>query len=117
MSLLSYLVVMSTILFIYNKVILYFFRSRQRNRDYYYYNINSITIKQIVRYLLNRYNIKSRQDLDAWCGGRNREKLYNEVEKYSMGLFSSDKIKKTTRRSYEAFLSGYTNSCIKYMIK
>jgi hypothetical protein len=116
MSLFSYLVVMSTILFIYNKIILYFFDLRQRSREYYY-TIKFITIKQIVKYILNRYNIKNRQDLDTWCGGRNREKIYNEVEKYSMGWFTPDEIKKTTRRSYEAILPGYTNSCIKYIMK
>jgi hypothetical protein len=116
MFLLSYLVILSTILFIYNKIILCIFSSRHENSQYYY-SIKFTSIKQIVEYILNKYNIKSRQDLDIWCGGRNREKLYNEVKKYSLCCLSLDELKRNTRQSYESLLPGYTNYCIKYTIK
>lgn len=102
---------------IYNKIILYLFGSRQRTTRYYR-SIQFTNIPNIVKFILNRYNIKSRQSLDTWCGGRNRDKLYNEVQKYSTNMeISLDELKKITRSSYEALLTGYTNSCNKYTIK
>lgn len=115
MEFLNYLVICSIILFIYNKILFYLFGSRQRTTRYYS-SIQFTSIYSIVKFILDKYNIKSRQGLDTWCGGRNRDKLYNEVQKYTNSVqISLDELKKSTRSSYEALLTGYANSCNKYI--
>ena len=116
MEFLKYLVICSIILIIYNRILLCLFSSRQRTKRYYR-SIQFTNIPNIVKFILDRYNIKSRQGLDTWCGGRNREKLYNEVKKYASNMqVSLDELRKITRSSYEALRTGYANSCNKYTI-
>lgn len=117
MDFLQHFVICCIILIIYNKIILCLFGSRQRTTRYYH-RMQFENIHNIVKYILNRYNIKSRHDLDTWCGGRNRKNLYDEVQKYSSGIkISLDELRKNTRSSYEALLTGYANSCNKYTIE
>lgn len=117
MDFLTYFVICCIIMIIYNKIILYLFCSRQRTTRYYR-SIQFTNIPNIVKFILDRYNIKSRQDLDSWCGGNNRDKLYNEVQKYSISMdIPLDELRKTTRASYEALLTGYAHSCNKYTLR
>lgn len=116
MDFLTYFVICCITMIIYNKIILHLFGSRQRTTRYYR-SIQFTNIPNIVKFILDRYNIKSRQDLDSWCGGRNRDKFYNEVQKYSISMdIPLDELKKTTRASYEALLAGYAHSCNKYIL-
>ena len=41
---------------------------------------NYFTIQDILQLILVIGNIKSKDDLDEWCGGRNRTKLYTLIQ-------------------------------------
>ena len=67
------------------------------------------TIKEVVELIIREEKIRSRKDLDIWCGGpRTRQKLYA----YAKGLAPEDwgrfqKPRSEVIRTYEKLLLGY----------
>lgn len=41
------------------------------------------TIQEAVYQVLKEEKIKTKEELDAWCGGKRRKKLYNRVQSLS----------------------------------
>jgi hypothetical protein len=64
-----------------------------------------------VKYVLQKEKIRSRNELDKWCGGRHRERLYDEVQRCSrIHWMLTENPKLVVRRVYESIFSGYTNT-------
>jgi hypothetical protein len=69
------------------------------------------TIKGAILYILKTNNIKHRNQLDSWCGGINRDKLYREIEDLLPNICDLNvKQKKFIRSTYEKILKGYSKS-------
>ena len=67
-----------------------------------------MNIKSAVHHVLSENNLKSREDLDIWCGKDGRLKIYSLVE----GLASKDwnrinNPKASVRYYYQKKLTGY----------
>jgi hypothetical protein len=91
------------------------FRTRHRRIKFEdsnsYKDIDFVNIKDAVIYVLNKQNINTRQELDAWCNGHCREKFYERVRKLCrISWLMVDDPKTIVRRAYESLLPGYANS-------
>jgi hypothetical protein len=72
------------------------------------------TLEDAVLLILRRNDIQHRQELQEWCGGKNRKLLYNEVRRAAplQWQMESDP-KKSVREVYQSLLPGYTNARVK----
>ncbi len=67
-----------------------------------------MNIKQAIQFILSIENLRSKQDLDIWCGDMGRKKLYLYVER-----LAPDHWKRITtpensvRYCYQEMLEGY----------
>jgi len=65
-------------------------------------------IQEALQTIFDIANIKSREDLDRWCGKEGRKRLYMAVRRIAPEHW--EKLKEpecTTRARYESILSGY----------
>ena len=77
--------------------------------------IDFVSIRKAVHYVLTQENIRTRQDLDEWCNGISRERLYKRVRKFcKISWLMEENPKSIVRQSYESLLPGYTNSSIHF---
>ena len=66
------------------------------------------SIQEAINYIFERENIKTKNDLDIWCGGSKRKKLYEDVKRLVPEKWSSiDKPECSVRACYEHILPGY----------
>jgi hypothetical protein len=67
------------------------------------------TIQMAVEYLLSKENITTRNDLNNWCDGESREKLYIEIKKTAPDAWdrAADPNAKT-RYAYQKVIQGYS---------
>jgi len=73
--------------------------------------IDFANMEDAVKYVLHTKRIKTREDLDEWCGGRDRLPLYSEVKMVTRIIWSKEADpKRRVRRIYESLLPGYTNA-------
>ena len=71
------------------------------------------SIKTSVDFILDQENIKTRKELDIWCGNKGRKKLYNYVQ--IMCPETWNKLKEPhagVRAYYESRLVGYKANSI-----
>ena len=66
------------------------------------------TIKEVVEFIIREEKMQSRKDLDIWCGGTRRKRLYE----YAKGLAPEDwgrfqAPQSEVIRTYEKLLTGY----------
>ena len=65
-------------------------------------------LKQAVRIILEIENIKSKEDLDVWCGATGREKFYEFVKLLSQEHWNTIRTpKENVRFIYQGMLEGY----------
>jgi hypothetical protein len=65
-------------------------------------------IQEAVRFIVGEEKMRSRKDLDIWCGSTRRHKLYEYVKRFApedWGRFQAPKSE--VRRTYEELLTGY----------
>lgn len=73
----------------------------------------TLTLEEAVVKVIIDNNLKTRDDINTFCGGHDRQKIYNAVELLcenewkQMTLFYA---KKKTRRIYQKMLNGYAGS-------
>ena len=72
-----------------------------------------ITIPEAIRFIFEKENIKSKRDLDNWCGGRDRKKLYDYIYFMCPEHWNSIKTPKNSVRFYTQVLPGYGESVYK----
>lgn len=66
------------------------------------------TIHEAVKFVLNLYGIKSRDDLDRWCDGRRRKRLYNKIKELAPDAWIRTRVPNAcVRWAYEERLEGY----------
>ena len=65
-------------------------------------------IKEAVKMIMNDSKIRSKQELDEWCGDEGRKKLYECVRCKAHEHWESIKTPEaSTRYNYEKLLTGY----------
>lgn len=85
--------------------------TRTKRKVWEYKTPNFESIHRAVKFVLSVEGISTRQELDAWCRGKNREPLYNEVKKLAPSRWQVvNNPKKYVRNIYEVMLPGYTNA-------
>jgi len=68
----------------------------------------SVKIPGALKALFKENNIKTKKDLDEWCGSEGRKKLYKKVEKMAPTHWIGIKTPESSVRSnYEKLLLGY----------
>jgi|UniRef100_A0A6C0J6M9 hypothetical protein len=67
----------------------------------------SMSIKESLEIIFKDDKIKTRLDLDVWCGGKGRKKLYDEVKLKSLEGGWMKSSPKSIRRCYQKMLLGY----------
>ena len=89
----------------------------EADKEYFQHKeIDFINIRDAVQYVLTQENIETRQDLDDWCNGISRERLYKRVRKFcKVSWLMEDNPKSIVRRSYESLLPGYANSSVHFV--
>ena len=66
------------------------------------------TIHEAVTFVLNLYGIKSRDDLDSWCHGKRRNRIYQMVQEVAPDAWTRTAVPKArVRWAYEERLEGY----------
>ena len=66
------------------------------------------TIQEAVYQVLKEEKIKTKEELDAWCGEEKRKKLYNRVQSLSETHWRKLKIPgKRVMTEYQTLLVGY----------
>jgi hypothetical protein len=66
------------------------------------------SIQEAINYIVERENIKTKDDLDIWCGGSKRKKLYEDVKRLVPEKWTSiAKPECSVRACYEHILPGY----------
>jgi hypothetical protein len=66
------------------------------------------TIQEAVYQVLKEEKIKTKEELDAWCGEEKRKKLYNRVQSLSETHWRKLKIpEKRVMTEYQTLLVGY----------
>ena len=66
------------------------------------------TITEALYFILETENLTSKDDLDRWCGGTTREKLYKYIEYFAPSHWSRIKDPRAyVRGRYEHKLIGY----------
>lgn len=72
-----------------------------------------INLEEAVLYVLQKNDIQHREELEDWCGGKNRELFYAEVKKIAPLRWQMvPDPKKCVRDIYQSILPGYTNARI-----
>jgi hypothetical protein len=65
-------------------------------------------IKSAVQFIVSIENLRSRQDLDIWCGDTGKKKLYLYVERLSPEHWKKIRTPKNSVRCYyQEMLTGY----------
>ena len=65
-------------------------------------------IREAVTFVLKLHDIKSWSDLDRWCGGRNRNRIYNMVQELASEKWGQlGNPKASVRSEYERMLEEY----------
>jgi hypothetical protein len=66
------------------------------------------TISEAVRYIITREQMRTSEDLDRWCGGKTRNKIYTDVQYLVPEHWNRiQSPKESVRACYEKMLSGY----------
>ena len=66
------------------------------------------SIQEAINYIVERENIKTKNDLDIWCGGSKRTRLYENVKEIAPEKWSTiAKPECSVRACYEHILPGY----------
>ena len=74
----------------------------------YHFGNDDISVYKAVDLILKIHQIESKCDLDAFCGGKRRKKLYNLVENISKTHWNKlYEPEATVRAHYEAKVIGY----------
>ena len=69
------------------------------------------SIREAMIMIFEYYEIKSRKDLDDWCKGKGRRKLYDEVERLApVKCRELDDYTSSVRNLYQLILIGFKNS-------
>jgi len=65
-------------------------------------------IKSAIQFILSIENIRSKQDLDIWCGDMGRNKLYLYIQRLSPEHWEKIRTpKNSVRFYYQQMLTGY----------
>lgn len=66
------------------------------------------TITEALEYILQKYDILTKDELDDWCGTEGRKKLYNAVKRLAHEHWERiSKPEAYVRSHYEKLLEGY----------
>jgi len=88
--------------------------TRSKRKVWEYKTPNFESIHRAVKFVLKKEGISTRQELDHWCRGKNRQPFYNEVRKVARSRWQVvNNPKKYVRSIYEVMLPGYTNARFK----
>ena len=65
-------------------------------------------IKSSIKFIVSIENIRTRQDLDNWCGGMGKQKLYSYVNRLAPEHWARiNTPKNSVRFYYQQMLTGY----------
>ena len=65
-------------------------------------------IKSVVKHIVKMENLRTRQDLDKWCGDMGRKKLYLYVQRFASEHWERIATPKdSVRFYYQQMLTGY----------
>jgi hypothetical protein len=65
-------------------------------------------IKSAIQFIVSIENLRSKQDLDTWCGDMKRQKLYLYVKRLAPEHWNRIKTpKESVRFYYQEMLTGY----------
>lgn len=70
--------------------------------------MNKLDIKEAIQFIVTIENLRSKQDLDLWCGDMGRNKLYLYVKRLAPEHWERIKTPEASVRfNYEKILTGY----------
>jgi hypothetical protein len=69
------------------------------------------TVQATLKFIFDSENIRSKEDLDNWCGVTGRQKLYNYLAWKSPEWYRGTRTpNETIRATYQVMLTGYKRS-------